>query len=250
MYIENREERRIPMENISNIKKFATEVSEIIGERIEDVFPSAKGRSYFIQPPKLGAPMILKHYEGTLFIDIHPIEYKGIASGSISVHEYILSANWQIGFYFCGVSMLDGGFYKPFDIVGHKDEANAYFKNIEDRKSIIQEQEDPRKYLFKALRKRFWKEYPGYTISKMFCGNFAYNEVRLRANKNYLEGEPFSFAAYVSEQVIRSLLMHEIEPKDWDSYVDEFKFFILKRFNTRMENATKESVKKAFSSSE
>ncbi len=96
MYIENREERRIPMENISNIQKFATEVSETIGERIEDVFPSAKGRSYFIQPPKLGAPMILKHYEGTLFIDIHPIEYKGIASGSISVHAYILSANWQI----------------------------------------------------------------------------------------------------------------------------------------------------------
>lgn len=265
-----KKERGIKMEKADNvkIKEFLEGVSKIVGNRIGEIYSSAKGRTYFIQAPKIGSPMLLKHYDGRLFIDINPLDYYKIASGKISPMDYISTAKWLIGYYWGGASMVDGAYYQPFDIVGRQEEVRCYFKNLSCSKNgskventSIEEQcknciaqncmfketkIDPRIELFKAICERFEREFPGYKISKFFCIRTNCSEIRLRANKSRYDGEQFSFTAYFSDIVIHELLMHEIEPKDWKEYANRFNFFVVQRFDTKLVKATMENVEKAF----
>ena len=106
------------MENI-NINSFATELSKLIGQHIglDNIHPSTKGRSYYIQAPKAGAPMLLHHYRGPFFIDIHPDDFEALASGNVSAHDYIASADWQVGYYWGGSSMKFAVIFRFFPAV-------------------------------------------------------------------------------------------------------------------------------------
>ena len=261
------------MENI-NIINFATELTNLTGCHIgsDHIYPSKDGRYYYIQPPKVGAPMLLHHYRGTFFVDIHPDDYKDIAYGRVSVRDFITSANWQVGYYWGGGSMIGGGYYQPLDLVGCRDEVHRYLQILSCRgysqscgympsekecsqcfvencpfskykggnwNTEIQEP-DSRLELFKALRRRFEKENPGYSLSGFICGSVPDGEIWIRPNGHY------SFLAKASMSVIQSLLMHEIVPEDWDEYADEFDFRIHKLFNSQTFEVTPETLEKAF----
>ena len=121
--------------NNVNVNNFATELSELIGQHIglDHIHPSTEGRYYYIQAPKTGAPMLLHHYRGPFFIDIHPDDLEDISSGKVSAHEYITSANWQVGYYWGGGSMVGGGYYQPIDLVGRRDEVRRYLQILSCR---------------------------------------------------------------------------------------------------------------------
>ena len=258
----------------NNISNFATELSELIGQQFQQM--QLEGRYYYIQAPKSGAPMLLHHYRGPFFIDIHPDDLEDIFSGKVSAHEYITSANWQVGYYWGGGSMVGGGYYQPIDIIGRKDEVRRYFKILSCRGNQRSSgymptedacnncpvnncpfskfkqgswddemaEHDPRRDLFNALCTRFEQENPGYTLRGFLCGDIPDGEIRIDPNGHYTEDEPFAFTAYASASVIRSLLMHETEPENWDEYA-------AKGFNFRIESqnceeVTSETLKKAY----
>lgn len=269
------------MENI-NINSFATELSKLIGQHIglDNIHPSTKGRSYYIQAPKAGAPMLLHHYRGPFFIDIHPDDFEALASGNVSAHDYITSADWQVGYYWGGSSMLNGGYYQPLDLVGHKDEVRRYLQILSCRgycrscgymplegkcadcfvkncplseykegkwdEEVVHEP-DPRRGLFKALCERFEQENPGYTIRNFLCGRgIPDGEIWIRPNKRYTESEPFAFTAYASDSVIRSLLMHETKPENWTEYAKSFQFRIHKMFDEQTCDVNEKTLEKAY----
>lgn len=255
------------MENNVNVNNFATELSELIGQHIglDHIHPSTKGRYYYIQAPKANAPMLLHHYRGPFFIDIHPDDFESISSGKVSAHEYITSANWQVGYYWGGGSMIGGGYYQPLDIVGRKDEVRRYLqilscrghrqssgympskKNCADCSWDAEMHEpDPRRKLFKALYERFEQENPGYTLRGFLCGGIPDGEIWISPNGHYTEDEAFDFTAYASESVIQSLLMHEIEPENWTEYAKSFQFRIHKMFDSQTYDVTAETLEKAF----
>lgn len=264
--------------NINNIQDFATELGEIVGQHIgvEHIHPSTEGRYYYIQAPKEGAPMLLNHYRGPFFVDIHPDDYNRIANGEISAHDYIFSANWQIGYYWGGGSMIGGGYYQPFDIVGRQDEVRRYLKILschgkqrvsgyvptekqctdctvencphskykKGNRNEEMPETDPRRELFFALFKRFEKEYPGYTLRGFLCGKIPDGEIWLSPNGYYSKGETFAFTVYASDSVIQSLLMHEIVPESWEEYAEKFTLCIFA--SNGAIDATPKNVYKAF----
>lgn len=267
------------MEN-ANINNFAAELTELTGQSIilDHIHPTNKGRYYYTQAPKAGAPMLLHHYRGPFCIDIHPDDYMRIASGEVSAHDYIASANWQVGYCWGGGSMVGGGYYQPIDIIGRKEEVRRYltilscrghlrssgymptedacnncpvnncpfskFKQDGSWDSELQEP-DPREDLFDALRKRFEQENPGYTLRGFLCGGIPDGEIWINPNGHYTEDEPFAFTAYASDSVIRSLLMHEIEPENWTEYAKSFQFRIHNMFSQTYE-VTPEALEKAY----
>ncbi len=264
--------------NNVNINNFATELSALIGQHIgvEHIHASTEGRYYYIQAPKSGAPMLLHHYRGPFFIDIHPDDLEDISSGKVSAHEYITSANWQVGYYWGGGSMVGGGYYQPLDLVGHRDEVRRYLQILSCRRrdDMRTEKEcvncsvencpvskyktgnwngemqeyDPRCDLFEAVLERFERENPGYTLSKLFTTawpGIPDGEIWLACRGRYTEDEPFSLSAAFSDSVIRSLLMHEIEPENWTEYAKNFRFYI-KMFNGESYDVNKETLEKAF----
>ena len=218
--------------------------------------------AYYIQAPKVGAPMLLHHYRGPFFIDIHPDDFEALTSGKISAHEYISSANWQVGYYWGGGCMVGGGYYQPLDLVGRRDEVRRYLQILSCRGSKVScgympseqscancsvencpfseykegswdeemREHDPRCDLFKALCERFKQENPGYTLRGFLCGGIPDGEIWLTPNGRYTVEEPFSFMAYASESLIRTLLMHESEPENWTEYAKSFQFRVHKRF--------------------
>ncbi len=266
--------------NNVNVNNFATELSELIGQHIglDHIHPSTEGRYYYIQAPKTGAPMLLHHYRGPFFIDIHPDDLEDISSGKVSAHEYITSANWQVGYYWGGGSMVGGGYYQPIDLVGRRDEVRRYlqilscrgyrqscgympsekncadcsvencpFSKYKDGNWDAEMQEhDPRRDLFKALCERFEQENPGYTLRGFLCGGIPDGEIWINPNGHFAEDEPFAFTAYASDSVIRSLLMHEIEPENWAEYAKSFQFHIHKMFDKQSYDVNKETLEKAF----
>ena len=123
------------MNDNTNIINFANELTELTGQHIglDHIHPSTEGRYYYIQAPKAGAPMLLNHYRGPFFIDIHPDDFEDISSGKVSAHEYITSANWQVGYYWGGGSMVGGGYYQPLDLVGRRDEVRRYLQILSCR---------------------------------------------------------------------------------------------------------------------
>lgn len=263
-----------------NVNNFATELSELVGQHIglDHIHPSTEGRYYYIQAPKAGAPMLLHHYRGPFVIDIHPDDFESISSGNISAHDYIMSANWQVGYYWGGGSMIGGGYYQPIDIIGRKDEVRRYLQILscrgykqsggympsekncaecsvencpfskykEGKWDVEMSESDPRVDLFNALRERFEQENPGYTLRGFLCGEIPEGEIRLTPNSRYTENEPFAFMAYASSSVIQSLLMHETEPENWIDYAKSFKFRIHKMFDSQTYDVTMENLKKAY----
>lgn len=266
--------------NKVNLNNFASEISALSAQNIsiDHIHPSTEGRYYYIQAPKPGAPMLLHHYRGTFFIDIHPDDLADICSGKVTAHEYITSANWQVGYYWGGGSMVTGGYYQPLDIIGRRNEVQRYLKILSCRgychscgsmptekncaacsvekcpfssfkkgkwKAEMPEH-DPRCDLFKALLERFEKENPGYTLRGFLCGGIPDGEIWLSPNGRYTEGEPLAFTVYVSESVIRALMMHETEPESWTEYAKSFEFRIYKRLEEQSYEANNETLEKAF----
>jgi len=264
----------------TNIEKFLITVSEIVDQKIglDHIHPSSKSRFFYTQAPKKGSPLLLNHYRGPFFIDIHPDDYEAIFYGKIDAIDYIKTANWQIGYFWGGGSMVGGGYYQPFDIVGHQDEVRRYFKILSCRGNRLSsgympseevcancpvdncpfskykegnwnselQEADPRIDLFKAIKKRFTREYPDYTLKGLTCGEIPEEQVWLIANGRFSEEDPYSFAACVSENVIQSLLMHDIQPESWDNFANDFQFRIHKPYNDETFDVNPESLKKAF----
>ena len=279
MYIEKRKGEKKMTEN-KNLNRFAEEVSRIIGQHIglDHIHPSTEGRFYYIQAPKSGAPMLLKHYRGPYFIDIHPDDFDEIASGKVSAHDYVTSANWMVGYYWGGGSMIGGGYYQPVDILGRKEEVRRYLRILscrthyhssgyqpyeeectkctvencpfskykEGRWTDEMEEFDPRIEFFRALRARFQLEYPGYSLRGFLCGEHPDGEIRISPIGRYSKEESFSFVAYASSDIIRSLLMHETEPEDWNEYAKSFEFRIHKLLDNQTYAVNSENLEKAY----
>jgi len=270
-------------ENNINVISFASEMSELLGVEIgvSHIHPSSEdeGRFFYIQPPKAGAPMILHHYRGPFCIDIHPDDYKKIETGEISVREYIISANWQVGYYWGGGSMIGGGYYQPIDIIGKNDEVRRYLQILScrgyyksscgykpSRKACEEcsvencpfsdykkgnwenemEEYDPRIDFYKSLRLRFEQENIGYTLHGFSCGKLPDNEIWLSPNGHYHKDTPFTFTAYASYSTIRSLLMREVDLENLKEYVDSFNFRIHKMFSHQTHEVNPENLEKAF----
>ena len=268
----------------NNMNLFREELSNLVGKPIgKDHIHEGTGRYYYIQPAKKGYPMLLNHYRGPFFVDIHPDDLKGLESGELDAHEFIHTANWQIGYYWGGGSMVGGGYYQPFDIVGHSDEVKRYFSILscrgnrlssgyiptEDRCNACTvencpfsnymngnwedelKEYDPRRDFFEALVNRFEKEYPGYTLrgflSAFECGSIPNDQIWIRSNGHYNDDEPYSFTAYASAETIRGLLMREIEPENWDKYAEGFIFAHTELFDEKHDVVTMDRIKEIFS---
>lgn len=268
------------MEENINLINFATELSTIVDQSIslEHIHAISEGRFDYIQAPEMGAPMLLNHYRGPFFVDIHPDDLKKITSGEVSSHDYIYSANWQVGYFWGGGSMVKGGYYQPFDIVNRTEEVRRYFKILscrgyyrasgympsekcckycsvencpfrnykEGRWENEMEEYDPRIDLFSALLLRFENQFSGYTFRGFFCSKIEDDTIILYPNGHYVEEDPFSFAVCASENVIRDLMMRKVTPEDWNEYVKGFKFQLQKMFSHDYLDASKENVKAIF----
>ena len=235
----------------NNIKKFAEEVSEVIGRKVgeENIHPMDKGRYFYTQAPKKGSPMLMHHYRGPFFIDIHPDDYEEIQTGVVSPEEYIQTANWQVGYFWGGGSMIGGGYYQPMDIDGQSDEVRRYLQILSCRgakqsngympketacrecfvdhcpfsrfKQGNWEEEaikeiDPRVGLYNALCERFEKENPGNCLRTFYCGDtIPEDEVWVTPFGRYDANEKFAFSVSVSSKLIRSLLMRELKVEEF-----------------------------------
>ena len=265
-------------EKSTNLGMFADKITEIIGQPIglDHIHQSGLGRDFYIQAPKRMAPMLLHHYRGPYFVDLHPEDYEDLVAGKVDAEDYIQSANWQVGYYWGGGSMLSGGYYQPLDIVKQQAAVQRYLKILSCRGALrssgympTQEvcakctvdncpfskyktgdwtkeipEHDPRIDLFDALRERFKQEHAGYTLRGFLCGKIPEDEIWISPNGRYSEKGSFSFTAHASSDLIRSLLMHEVAPANWDEYVKEFQFR-LSVFGQPIENISQEALKKA-----
>lgn len=269
------------MEKNINLINFANELGSIVDQPIglEHIHAMSKGRGWYIQKPEVGAPMLLNHYRGPFFVDIHPDDFEKITSGEVSAHNYIYSANWQIGYFWGGGTMVNGGYYQPFDIVNHVEEVRMYFKTLACRghyrasgympseencktcqvekcslskykedacDSKIQEY-DPRIDFFEALRRRFESQFPGYTLDDLYCADNSENDtIILIPNVLYADEDSYTFRVYASDNVIKGFLMHKIIPEDWDGYAKNFKFKLHQMCSQEYFEATEENVRAIF----
>lgn len=264
----------------ASIIEFATELSKLVKQNIglDHIHVSTEGRYYYIQAPKPGAPMLLHHYRGPFFVDINPEDFKKISSEEISANDYIMSANWQVGYYWGGGPMIGGGYYQPLDIVNCKEEVRRYLQILSCRgyqrscgympsekkctscfvencpfskyKNGKWENEmsepDARLHLFNALKERFEREYPGYTMQGFSCAEIPRREVWLNPLGHYIEEEPFAFTVCVSDSLIQSLLMREVGMNDWGAFAKNFQFRVhSKMFDGQTEEVTQETLKNA-----
>lgn len=249
-----------------NMNKLAELVSNFVGEAISpDVqIHIGKGRHYYIQPAVDGAPMLLRHYRGPLFIDMSENDFNNIISGSINAEEYVKSSNWMVGYYWGGGSMVGGGYYQPIDIVNRSEEVKRYIHILSCRTSAISSgykpteercasctikncpfssakcnsgnwedesirEEDPRREVFNLLSKNFEAQFPGYTLrgflSSFEDGSMQSNECIIRANTRLQDNDPHSFMIWLSAETIRGLLMHTISMEDAQKIVDGITFY-------------------------
>lgn len=105
-------------------------------------------------------------------------------------------------------------------------------------------EDDPRRKFFQALLQRFEEEFQGYTLHGFLCGEIPDDEIHLRANWRWRKEEQASFTACASENIIRSLLMHEIVPESWEDFVKGFQFKIFQE--GAYKPATPKAVEEAF----
>ena len=244
---------------------FAEEMSNLIGQRIKpDDIHSSTGRFYYIQMPKTGSPMLLHHYRGPFCVDLNPVDYNRIVNGEVSPHEYIYKANWLVGYFWGGGSMIGGGYYQPLDIIGRNEEVRRYLKILACRGSYRAcgymptnedcskcelsdcpfstfshgdwskeiSESDPRKDFFNSLLKRFENENPGYTLRGFICGDIPDNEIWIRPNYRFKESEEKSFVTYASRNLIQDLLMREKQLNECDVYS-----FIFRLWDTKTQKS-------------
>lgn len=275
------------MNNISNFENFANQLSAICGEHIGlDHIHEGTGRYYYIQPAAKGAPMLLRHYRGPLFIDLHKDDLKGLQSGKLDANEFIRSANWQVGYYWGGGSMMGGGYYQPVDIVNRTDDLQRYLRILDCRtqshssgympdasecaKCTVEncpfcpydckegcwkdepiQENDPRIPVYKALTRKFEKLYPGYTIRGWLCsskdGSMPDNQAWVRANSRWDEKEQYSFMIWLDAKTVRGLLMHDINVEDADQFVQEYTFHHTEWNEEEHPEVTLEHIKELFS---
>ena len=239
------------MKKSENMNTFAKLVSDIVGEAInpEEHIHIGSGRAYYIQPTLDGAPMLLRHYRGSLFIDMSEADYNAINSGSIDAEKYVNSSNWLLGYYWGGGSMVGGGYYQPIDLVNRSEDVKRYirilscrtsrvssgyrptedqctncsvkncpFSTAECNKGILEnetiQEKDPRHDIFKLVLEKFENQFPGYTLRGMLSafkdGDMKENECLVRANKRYQENDPYSLV---------QIMLHGV-------YVDPVKAFV------------------------
>ena len=272
----------------THLNDFAKELSGIVGQPIEvnniwELTNEYQFQFRYVQNPKVGAPMLLNRDFGRptfFFVFIHPDDFEKISSGEVTPHDYIYSANWQIGYLWGGDTMIGGGYYQPFDIVNHAEEVRMYFKELACRghyresgglpskdqckackleKCMISEYKertskskipeyDPRVDFFKALRSRFKTEFPGYRFRSDFeCTKSIENDtINIRRMIRVRKDAPYSFSVQCSADVIRSLMMRETVPEDWDEYAKKFKIRLFNFYNPEGVEATIENMKKMF----
>lgn len=251
-------------------------LTEVTGQKIqpENIHANAGGRFYYIQAPLEKAPMLLRHYRGCYFVDMHPNDYERLKyMPKDKVENYLKTANWQVGYFWGGGSMIHGGFYQPMDIVGRKDEVRRYLKilacrsdyrssgyipkeeqcqkcsvancpfskyKVGDWKDEIQEN-DPRLNFFKALQKRVKEEF-GYNLGGITCSNeINGGQVRLRKMITF-EGQEPAFEAGVSSGIIRAMLIKQLVPENWAEYAARSEIFVQKRENGEVVPATQAVV--------
>ena len=265
--------------NNKNLKLFAKELSNLVGQPItsQNIHANESGRFYYIQPTKKGYPMLLHHYRGPFFVDMHPDDLADLLNGKIDAIQYITNANWQIGYFWGGGSMIGGGFYQPYDIVKNKQETRRYFQILSCRGRRIAsghvpyketcdqcfvdncpfskykkgnwedelKEFDPRVSFLEALVKRFEAEYPGYTIRGFLSSKIPDDQILVKANFHYGD-DPYSFLAYASENTIRSLLIHEVEPENWDEFANKFSFMHSEIGYTSQKPVSLEQIKAIF----
>ena len=262
-----------------HIQEFATELSAIVDQYIglDHIHISPEGRFFYTQAPLPGSPLLLHHYRGPFFVDIHPDDLEKIMNGVVPAHDYILQANWLIGYSWGGGSMIGGGYYQPFDIVNRQDEVIRYFKILSCRgnrrasgympskencdgcsirncpfsmykdgnwENELQEY-DPRMDLFRALKKLFEEDFPGYTFEGFSCSKIPDDQIILSPCGHYSADHPYAFTVSVSENVVRGLLMRTITPPDWEKYAMSFTLQICTPDNHFCE-VTPENIRKAF----
>jgi hypothetical protein len=259
------EKRRKNIMKNQNIEKLANLVSNIVGETITlEHIHIGTGREYYIQSPVDGAPMLLRHYRGPLFIDMSEKDYYSVSNGRITAEDYVKSANWMVGYYWGGGSMIGGGYYQPIDIINRSEEVKRYLHILSCRTFAISsgykpteeqcvnckikkcpfsseesnrgkwadepiKEEDPRYEIFDLLTKKFESIYPGYTLkgflSSFNDGNMPTNLCIVRANTRWKESDPYSFIIWLSSETIRGLLMHTISMEDAKKIVDNITFY-------------------------
>ena len=245
-----------------NIRRFAQELSNITGQKIDEehIHPNTTGRYFYIQAPEEGAPLLLHHYRGPFFVDIHPKDLEKIKKGEISPCDYINAANWLVGYFWGGGSMIKGGYYQPIDIVGRQDEIKRYLKILKCRGykkscgympnesccsscdvtncpfSLYKsggswenefEEYDPRLDLFEALSRKFEKDF-SYKLRGFSCSEIKEDTILLLPNTRCDKDEEFSFEVVAPEKIIKELLMRKLIPVNWDQFAEKFNFFVYK----------------------
>ena len=236
-----------------NLNTFAENLSNLLGEIISpENIHVGTGRHYYIQPAIDGCPLLLRHYRGPLFVDMSKNDMDHIVEGSVSSDDYIRSANWLVGYYWGGGSMIGGGYYQPISITERTADVKRYMRILRCRtlklssgygpddetcnncfvetcpfsalknKTSSWENEpikevDPRVPFFKMLLKKFESMYPGYTLKGFCCSlkdeDIPIDKALIRANTRWLENDPYSFMVWVSSSTIRGLLMHTVDPE-------------------------------------
>ena len=236
--------------------EFATEMSDLIGQHIgPDHIHASTGRYFYTQMPKAGSPMLLHHYQGPFFIDLNRRDYDRIIKGEITPHMYIYSANWLVGYFWGGSSMIGGSYYQPMDIVLNKEKVRRYLKILACRGNYRStgyypssdeckecgisdcpfsrltgdwskelKEEDPRINLFNKLLERFENEYPPFTLRGFLCGDIPTYEIWLRPNRRFSSNDEYSFVCYASSTLIQSILMREVLLTECD--INDLKFKI------------------------
>ena len=242
----------------NNLELFAHELSVILDQPIEVRFIWTNERIYYyIQGALEMHPMLLNHYRGGYFVEMNPKDLEKLKKGEISPSDYIRQANWLVGYFWGGGSMVGGGYYQPMNILDDREKVQKYLKTLDcrgttgachympskerckrcpltecwfsDHKEGRREDDipepDPRHDLFKALRNRFEKEYPGYTLRGLCCSeSLDDDQAFFSPNGRFVEEDPRSFLVFASDNVIRSILMHTVEPENWEKYASTFKF--------------------------
>ena len=94
------------------------------------------------------------------------------------------------------------------------------------------------------MLQRFEEEFQDYTLQGFLCGEIPDDELYLRANWRWRKEDEASFTVCASENIIRSLLMHEIVPESWEEFVKDFKFHVLQ--DGTYKPATPKAVEEAF----
>ena len=264
------------------IQDLAQELTELTGQRIgsDHIHPSRYGRSQFIQPPKAGAPMLLHHYDGYFLVDMHPNDFNDISSGTVNPHDYITSANWLVGYYWGGMSMTLGSYYQPLDIVGKKENVQHYLNILSCRGKLVTSgympndeacrncsnvnccsfrdlnlgnwegempEPDLRVSLFDAIKKRFERKYPRFTLKGITSFPIPEGEIWLVPNPRISENSQYSFMVKAPDTLIQNLLMRENVPHSMTDFVETLTFKISHHlFSLQSQDITETALMEAF----